>query len=285
MRTGQRVERLQSVSIFDEVQAAVEAIRGRSKLEPVIGVVLGSGLGAFADRVADATAIPYRDLPHYPQSGVAGHKGELVLGTIDGTPCAIMSGRVHYYEGYEMDRVTFPTRVLAGLGVSKLLITNAAGAIDASYKPGDFMVITDHINLTGQNPLRGTNDERLGPRFPDMSHAYSLRGQKLLHEAAADLNLTLHEGVYVGLAGPSYETPAEIRMMRTVGADAVGMSTVAEVIVASHAGLEVAGMSVITNRAAGLSDQPLSHDEVKEVGAKVQGVFCDLLACAVGKLA
>lgn len=285
MRTKTVVERLHSVSISDEVQAAVYAIRDRSKLEPVVGVVLGSGLGAFADRITDATAIPYRDLPHYPQSGVTGHKGELVLGTIEGTPCAIMSGRVHYYEGYDMDRVTFPTRVLAGLGVSKLVITNAAGAINATYRPGDFMVITDHINLTGQNPLRGPNDDRLGPRFPDMSHVYSSRGQKLLHEAAAEIGLSLHEGVYVGLAGPSYETPAEIRMMRTSGADAVGMSTVAEVIVASHAGLEVAGMSVITNRAAGLSEHPLSHEEVKEVGARVQGVFCDLLARAVGKLA
>jgi len=271
-------------ALHDEAQQAAVAIKKQSPTPPKVGVVLGSGLGAFADHVDDAVVIPYGDIPHFPQSGVAGHQGELFLGNIAGTPVAVMAGRVHYYEGYPMGRVTFPVRVLAALGVEKLLITNAAGATNPYYQPGDFMVIVDHINLTGENPLRGPNDDRLGPRFPDMSTAYGRAGRKALHEAASSLGVNLHAGIYVGLAGPSYETPAEIRMLQTMGVDAVGMSTVAEVIVANHAGMEVAGMSVITNRAAGLNDQPLSHLEVKEVGDRVKGVLCDLLARAVVNL-
>ena len=273
------------MNIHDEVQAATEYIGGRSALKPRIGVVLGSGLGAFADHIDQPTVIPYGEIPDFPKSGVAGHKGELLLGEVSGVPVAVMSGRVHYYEGYSMERVTFPVRVLAGLGVEKLLITNAAGSVNPYYAPGDFMIIVDHINMTGDNPLRGPNDERLGPRFPDMSEAYSVAGRAALHAAAAACGVHLHEGIYVGLAGPSYETPAEIRMWQALGVDAVGMSTVAEVIVANHAGIEVSGMSVITNRAAGLSAQKLSHDEVKDVGARVQTVFCDLLAKSVVNLA
>lgn len=267
-------------ALYDETQAAVAVIRERTAVAPKVGVVLGSGLGAFAERVGGASTIPYADIPHFPTSGVAGHKGELVLGDIEGVPLAVMAGRVHYYEGYPLARVTFPMRVLGALGVEKILITNAAGAINPYYHPGDFMVIVDQINLTGDNPLRGPNDDRFGPRFPDMTTAYGEAGREALHRAAGSLGVNLHAGIYVGLAGPAYETPAEIRMLQVCGADAVGMSTVAEVIVARHAGLEVAGLSVITNQAAGLSARPLSHQEVKEVGDRVKGVLCNLLARA-----
>ena len=273
------------MGLYEDIQATVAVVRSRAPDEPRVGVVLGSGLGAFADRITDAVTMPYAELPNFAESGVAGHRGELIVGRVAGVTVAVMAGRVHYYEGHSMERVTFPMRVLAGLGVSTVIITNAAGGTNPDYAPGDFMVIRDHINLTGQNPLRGPNDDRLGPRFPDMSEAYSRRGREALRRAASKVGVNLREGVYAGLAGPSYETPAEITMLRTLGADAVGMSTVAEVIVAAHAGLEVVGVSVITNRAAGLSATPLSHDEVKEVGARVGGVFCDLLAGAVAELA
>ncbi len=270
------------MTTYAQIQEAASAIK--PVMSPKVGVVLGSGLGAFAERLTNSTVIPYRSIPHFPVSSVAGHAGELVLGKLEGVYCAVMSGRVHYYEGYDIQQVTFPTRVLCALGVRSLLVTNAAGAVNPSYEPGDFMVINDHINLTGQNPLRGVNDERLGPRFPDMSSAYPLKARRALHEAAREVGFSLHEGVYAGLAGPSYETPAEIRMLQTLGADAVGMSTVAEVIVALHGGLNVAGLSVITNRAAGLGQASLSHEDVKQVGARVQGVFCDLLAKSVARL-
>ncbi len=273
------------VELYDKITEAVTAVRQRSKNEPMVGVVLGSGLGAFADRVDNCVKIPYRDIPHFPESGVAGHAGELLIGDIDGVPVAVMAGRVHYYEGYHMQQVTFGVRVLAGLGAKKLLITNAAGAVNPTFAPGDFMVIVDHLNLTGDNPLRGGNDQKLGPRFPDMSTAYGADCRRALHEASRKVGVTLREGVYAGLAGPSYETPAEIRMLQIIGADAVGMSTVAEVIAANHSGMQVAGLSVMTNRAAGLSDQPLSHEEVKEVGERVRGVLCDLLAATVACLA
>ena len=272
------------MGLYEDIQGAVAAVRAKSSTAPKVGVILGSGLGAFARRVDEPLAIPYRDIPNFPVSGVQGHAGELMLGTVGGVPAAVMNGRVHYYEGYSMEKATFPVRVLAALGVTRLVVTNAAGAVNSTFAPGDFMVIVDHINLTGQNPLRGPNDERLGPRFPDMSSTYWIEGRKIWHEAARDAGIPLHEGVYCGLAGPSYETPAEIRMLQRIGADTVGMSTVAEVIVAAHAGIKVAGLSVVTNRAAGLSSSPLSHDEVKEVGARVQGVLCDLLAGVVGRL-
>lgn len=269
---------------YEQIQSAAEHVQktaGSSYQQPKVGVVLGSGLGAFARCVSSHTVIPYREIPEFPQSSVTGHKGELLLGSIENIPVAVMSGRVHFYEGYSMDRVTFPVRVLAALGADVLLVTNAAGGANPTYAPGDFMIITDHINLTGQNPLIGHNDDRMGPRFPDMTEAYSVRGRDVLRRAAKAVGVSVHEGVYAGLSGPSYETPAEIRMLQKIGADAVGMSTVSEVIVARHAGMEVVGMSVITNRAAGLSEEPLSHEEVKEVGARVEGVFCDLLVKAV----
>jgi purine-nucleoside phosphorylase len=266
------------------ITAARDAIQAKCALQPHVGVVLGSGLGAFASRLTGATTISYRDIPHFPSSSVPGHAGELVVGMLGQAPCAVMSGRVHYYEGYDIAAVTFPVRVLAALGVKKLLLTNAAGAVNPQYEPGDFMVIRDHLNLTGQNPLRGHNDDSLGPRFPDMSNAYAKRGQDLLQQAVREAGLAPRLGIYAGLAGPSYETPAEIRMLGTMGADAVGMSTVCEVIAAVHNGLSVAALSVITNRGAGLSSEPLSHDEVKEVGRKMQEPLCAVLAATVQRL-
>ncbi len=268
----------------DAIQEAAQSIRQRGGAAPVVGVVLGSGLGAFADQLEARVVVPYKDIPHFPTSSIAGHAGQLVLGAVRGVPCAVMNGRVHYYEGYDMRQVTFPMRVLKALGVTDVIVTNAAGSVNTAYRPGDFMVISDHINLTGQNPLHGPNDERMGPRFPDMTTAYGARGREALHGAARAKGLTLHEGVYVGLAGPSYETPAEIRMLRALGGDAVGMSTVAETIVAVHGGMRVAGLSVITNHAAGVGHAPLSHEEVKEVGARVQGALIGLLAEAVVRL-
>lgn len=271
---------------WDDIQGAVESIRQRVGAErPLVGVVLGSGLGAFADRLHGAVAIPYQDITGFASSSVAGHAGTLVWGRLGDVPCVVMNGRVHYYEGHDLQRVTLPVRVLAGLGASSLLVTNAAGGINPAFCPGDLMVITDHMNLTGHNPLRGANDERLGPRFPDMSEAYGRPGRAALHRAAGRCGVSLREGVYAGLIGPSYETPAEIRMLQRLGADAVGMSTVAEVIVARHGGMSVAGLSVITNMAAGISAAPLSHDEVTATGNQVREKLCDVLAAAVGELA
>jgi purine-nucleoside phosphorylase len=274
-----------AVSLWQQIQEAVARVRQDSTILPSVGVVLGSGLGAFAEHLQGCKALHYGDIPHFPCSGVTGHAGRLLIGEVQGVPCAVMSGRVHFYEGHDLERVTFPVRVLAGLGVKTLLLTNAAGGINPSFQPGDIMAIEDHLNLVGANPLRGPNDERLGPRFPDLSAVYDPDARQALHTAAREVGVSLRQGVYVGLAGPSYETPAEIRMFERLGADAVGMSTVAEAIVARHAGLRTAGLSVITNRAAGLSTAPLSHDEVTEIGERVRGVLCELLSRAVAKLA
>lgn len=256
----------------------VEFIRGRApNFSPRVGIILGSGLGAFADTLQNATVIPYSQLPHFPQSSVSGHAGRLVLGTLDGMPVVAMQGRVHAYEGYSATQVAFPARVLCSLGIKTLVVTNAAGGINLQFHVGDLMVIKDHINLSGMNPLMGPNDEQLGPRFPDLSHAYDLQLQERLTDTAAKLGIQLRQGVYAWLSGPSYETPAEIRMLRTLGADAVGMSTVPEVIVAAHMGVKVAGISCITNLAAGITQQKLSHSEVSEVAERVRGVFQKLL--------
>ncbi|HSI05775.1 MAG: purine-nucleoside phosphorylase [Myxococcota bacterium] len=268
---------------YDQVQEAVRAI-GASE-SPTVGVVLGSGLSAFVEQIDEPRVIPYRDIPNFPVSNVEGHKGELVLGKIGSARIVVMSGRVHYYEGHAMSAVTFPIRVLAGLGIKTLLVTNAAGGINTSFRPGDFMIITDHLNLVTDNPLRGVNDDRFGIRFPDMTEAYSKAASDKLREAAKFANVTPREGVYAFWTGPCYETPAEIRMLRTLGADAVGMSTVPEVIVARHAGLTVCGVSIITNAAAGISGATLSHDEVKEVAGRVQKPMRMMLARAVQTLA
>ena len=242
-----RVERLATVSSYDEIQAAVAAVRVRAPRVPAVGVVLGSGLGAFADRISEAVTLPYSELPHFAESAVAGHRGVLIVGQLDAVPIAVMAGRVHYYEGHSMQRVTFPVRVLAGLGVRTVLITNAAGGSNTDFAPGDFMVIRDHINLTGHNPLRGPNDDRLGPRFPDMSCPYdpALIDQGL--EIARRENFVAHRGVTVAVTGPNLETRAEYRFLRLIGADVVAMSTVPEAIVAVHCGLRIFGLSVISD--------------------------------------
>ena len=246
------------------IQRAVDFVRSQTPgFTPTVGLVLGSGLGAAVDAMQVVKRFPYEDVPSFPQSTVEGHHGELVLGTLDGVPVACMRGRVHLYEGYDARDVVFPTRVLVRLGCSTLIVTNAAGGINASFSDREIMLITDHLNLTGKSPLVGTNDDALGPRFPDMSAAYDPEYRELAEEAAEELGMEIQEGVYAGLLGPQYETPAEIRMLAAMGADAVGMSTVLETIAARHMGARVLGISCISNKAAGLADQPLTHEEVK----------------------
>jgi purine-nucleoside phosphorylase len=265
--------------LFEKVQECVAVVKQRaSGLAPKAAVILGSGLGDFADSLQNKVVIPYAELPHFPHSSVVGHAGRLVLGTLEGQPLVAMQGRVHFYEGYEPWQVAFPARVLCALKPNGLVVTNAAGGINLDFKVGDLMAITDHINLSGWNALIGHNDERFGPRFPDMSHAYDPGLRAKLLECAKAESIALKQGVYVCLSGPSYETPAEIRMLRTVGADAVGMSTVPEVVAASHMGIKVAGISCVTNLAAGIGKEPLSHAEVSEVANRVRGVFGRLLS-------
>lgn len=252
---------------------ALAWVRGKTDLSPAAGVVLGSGLGRLAERLERAVVIPYEEIPYFPVSRVAGHAGRLVLGELRvgerAVPLVMMQGRVHTYEGWSAEDAAFGARVLCQLGVQALLVTNAAGGVNPSFAPGDLVRISDHLNLSGQNPLAGENDERLGPRFPDLSDAYDPRLGALLDEAAAETGVALRSGVYACMSGPSYETPAEIRMLRAMGADLVGMSTVLEVIVARHMGVPVAGLSVVTNRAAGLARKPLSHEEVAETAERV----------------
>lgn len=269
---------------YEAAEAAAEHLRTVCAA-PKVAVVLGSGLGAFADRLSDPVVVPYADLPDFPQPGVSGHSGQLVIGRLpSGATVAALSGRVHLYEGHGMATVVHPVRTLARWGVGAAVITNAAGGISPAFRPGDLMLITDHVNLTGMNPLTGPNDERLGVRFPDMSVAYDAGLRAHLEGAAADRGVALQKGVYVGLTGPSYETPAEIRMYQTMGIDAVGMSTVNEVIAARHAGLRVAGISCITNVAAGLSDALLDHAEVKETAALARDAFVGLLEDGLSRI-
>lgn len=266
------------------IREAADYIRSRSALTPKVGLILGSGLGVLADHLEQPVSIAYHDIPFFPQSTVEGHAGELLIGTVQGTPVVLMKGRFHMYEGYGPEVTAFPVRVMKELGVSTLLVTNAAGGVNTTYAPGDLMLISDHINLTGRNPLIGPNDEELGARFPDMSQAYSRKLHELAKGIAAEKDVPLQEGVYVGLLGPCYETPAEIRMLRTMGADAVGMSTVSEVIVARHAGLEVLGISCISNMASGILDQPLSHHEVMETTDRVREKFLSLVLSIIPKM-
>jgi purine-nucleoside phosphorylase len=258
--------------MYEHLASARDAVAPRIGATPEIAMVLGSGLGALAREVRDATVIPYAEIPHMPRSSVEGHAGELVVGTLGGRRVAILSGRVHYYEGHGMDAVVFGVRLAALLGIPKLFLTNAAGGVDTDMRPGDLMVIRDHIHtFIPSNPLRGDNDTRLGPRFPDMTEAYDRRMRNLLRDAAEELSIELHIGVYVCVPGPSYETPAEVRMLRNLGADAVGMSTTGECIAARHAGMRVVGLSCITNLAAGLGSSELSHEEVKETAGAASG--------------
>lgn len=263
--------------IYEQVLEATRAVEALGGPRPRVAVILGSGLGAFAEELTDPVAAEYADLPHFASSTVQGHKGRLVLGLCGGTPVVVMQGRVHGYEGHPASAVVHGVRVMRQLGAQVLVVTNAAGGIHPDMKPGDLMRITDHINLSGINPLRGVNEEEFGPRFPDLSNAYDPELSDLLEEVAADNRLQLRRGVYACMPGPAYETPAEVRMARVMGADAVGMSTAPEVIAAVHGGVRCVGISVITNLAAGISATPLSHDEVKQVADRVTGRFIGLL--------
>ncbi|MFZ0036395.1 MAG: purine-nucleoside phosphorylase [Candidatus Acidiferrales bacterium] len=272
-------------SDFARADRAAKFILSKTKLRPRIAVVLGSGLGAFADDLAGAVRIPYEKIPGFPRSTAEGHAGRLVIGKVGDVVVAAMQGRVHFYEGYSLKEVVFPMRVLGRLGIRAAILTNAAGGINTSFKQGALVVIRDHINLQGSNPLIGPNDERFGPRFPDMTHAYSQSYRAIASEEARKLGVEVFEGVYAALTGPSYETPAEIRYMRTIGADLAGMSTVPEVIVARHMGIRVLGISCVTNMAAGVLDQPINHAEVMETGERVKGHFIALLRAVLPRIA
>ncbi|HEU5139573.1 MAG TPA: purine-nucleoside phosphorylase [Bacillales bacterium] len=266
------------------VQDAAAVLHSKIADVPTVGLILGSGLGVLADEIEEPVAVAYQDIPGFPVSTVAGHKGQFVFGKLKGLPVAAMQGRFHFYEGYSMQEVTFPIRVMKALGVEKLIVTNASGGVNKTFKPGDLMLIKDHINWLHANPLIGPNDEEIGVRFPDMSEGYSERLLDKARKAARKINLSLQEGVYLATAGPSYETPAEIRMMRTLGADAVGMSTVPEVIAARHAGIEVLGISCVANAAAGILDVPLSHDEVIETTENIREDFLELVKMILSEL-
>lgn len=266
-----------SRSTFDQAEEAAVCLRARLAPVPDVAIVLGSGLGAFADALTSSTTVPYAEIPHWPPSGVVGHAGTLVAGTLQGRRVLALSGRVHFYEGHDLSTVTFATRVMGRLGVRVLVLTNAAGGINTAFESGVLMLITDHINLQGTNPLIGQNDDRFGRRFPDMSDVYSKRLQRLAAAVASARGIRLERGIYVAVTGPSYETPAEIRAFRILGADAVGMSTVPEAIVARHMGIEVLGLSCISNMAAGILPRPLTEEEVIETTAKVSRQFIALL--------
>ena len=269
---------------FVQADSAAKLILKRTPLRPKIGLVLGSGLGAFADSLTDATRVPYSDIPSFPQSTAIGHAGRLVIGKAGAVPVAAMQGRVHQYEGYSAHEVAFPIRVFGRMGIRARILTNAAGGINLGYSQGALVLLRDHINLQGTNPLVGANDDRFGVRFPDMTQAYSRAYREIAREEAAKLKISLHEGVYAALLGPSYETPAEIEYLRRIGADLVGMSTVAEVIAARHMGLNVLAISCVTNMAAGILDQPLSHAEVMETGERVKTIFEALLRAVLPRV-
>jgi purine-nucleoside phosphorylase len=269
---------------FSHANEAAQFILSRTTLRPRIALVLGSGLGGFADELQDATRIPYAEIPHFPQSTAIGHAGTLVIGKLKEIPLAVMQGRVHLYEGYSPREVAFPVRVFARMGVAALVLTNAAGGINPDYARGSLVVLRDHLNLQGGNPLVGPNNDRFGPRFPDMTEAYSPAFRRFALEEAERLGGGIYEGIYATMLGPSYETPAEIRYLRTIGADLVGMSTVPEVIAARHAGLDVLAISCVTNMAAGLSGQEITHQEVLETGEQVRGKFVALLKAVVPKI-
>src|SRR5688572_17787008 len=278
------VERLASTGLYERAEHAARTIRARLTIEPRVALVLGSGLGGFADDFEDAVRIPYDQIPGFPRSTVEGHEGQLIAGKVDSVPVLAMQGRVHYYEGYALEEVTFPVRTFKLLGIKTLVLTNAAGGINVQLSQGALMVISDHLNLMGVNPLRGPNDERFGPRFPDMSEVYARDLQEMVVEEARDLDVTIRRGIYAALTGPSYETPAEIHMLRSFGADAVGMSTVPEAIVARHMSMKVLGISCITNMAAGINDSPINHDEVMETGNRVRATFTLLLRHIIGRI-
>lgn len=269
--------------VFTRAKEAAQYIREQGVEDLEVGLILGSGLGELADEIEDRVVIQYTDIPSFPVSTVEGHAGQLVCGTLGGKKVVALQGRFHYYEGYSMEVVTFPVRVMSELGVDSLIVTNAAGGVNPDFTPGDLMMIKDHINFFGTHPLIGRNNEEQGPRFPDLSFAYDLDYQELIKEAATELDLQLKEGVYFGMTGPTYETPAEIRMVSTLGGDSVGMSTVPEVIVARHAGIRVAGISCITNLAAGLGGE-LNHEDVIEVSTRIRSSFKSLIVSLLEKM-
>ena len=266
------------MSVIADIREAATYVGSRTKLRPTVAVVLGSGLGAFSESLGDATHVPYSDIPHFPSSSVVGHTGALFAGTFKGAAVFAMAGRVHAYEGYSASEVVFPSRVLATLGVRQLVLTNAAGAINTAFKPGELMILTDHINLTGLNPLVGPELAELGPRFTDLSEAYDKKLATICEQAGRRIGLNMRKGVYAGLLGPSFETPAEIRMLRTLGADVVGMSTVLETIAANQMRVSVLGISCVTNMAAGILPQKLNHKEVLETGDRVRSVVLELFS-------
>jgi purine-nucleoside phosphorylase len=270
---------------FTSAESAAQFLLSQTPLRPTIGLVLGSGLGGFADELSEATRIPYTSIPSFPRSTAIGHAGQMVIGRVGEVAVAAMQGRVHLYEGYSPKEVAFPTRVLGRMGIRALILTNAAGGINLEYKQGALVVVTDHINLQGSNPLVGPNDDRFGPRFPDMTRAYWKPYREIALRAAHRLGKTVYQGVYAALLGPSYETPAEIRYLRTIGADLVGMSTIPEVIVARHMGIKVLAISCVTNMAAGTSDAVLNHDEVLATGERVKGDFVALLRAVLPEIA
>ncbi|MDD9148610.1 purine-nucleoside phosphorylase [Sporolactobacillus sp. CQH2019] len=262
---------------MEQVEEVIECMRAKTRKNPKIGLILGSGLGDLAAAIAGADRIPYQSLPHFPKPTVEGHKGQFVIGRLEDQNVIAMQGRYHYYEGYSLKQVSFPVRVMKALGIEYLIVTNAAGGINTDFRPGDLMLIRDHINMLGGSPLIGANDEKTGPRFPDMSAAYQAALIDLGKKAASSIGINIREGVYLATPGPQYETPAEIRMMRALGADAVGMSTVPEVIEANHAGLKVLGISCITNMASGILNRPLSHTEVMDTARRVKENFTGLI--------
>jgi len=270
--------------LYERAEKAARLIRARTDANVSVAIVLGSGLGAFADELTDSTSIRYDEIPSFARATVEGHAGRLVIGKTNNVTVAAMQGRFHFYEGYSLEEVTFPIRVLKLLGVRTIILTNAAGSLNTEFTPGSLMVITDHINLLGVNPLVGPNDVRFGPRFPDLTSVYARRLQDLVISEANAIGLDMRRGIYAALSGPSYETPAEIHMVRTLGADAVGMSTVPEAIVARHMNLEVIGISCITNLAAGVSNRPVDHSQVIATGERVRAEFTELLRRVVGRL-
>lgn len=270
---------------FAKAETAAQFIFSKTKLRPRIGLILGSGLGSFADEFSPAVRIPYSDIPYFPASTALGHQGRMVIGEVAGTPVVAMQGRVHLYEGYSVQQVAFPIRVFARLGVQAVVLTNAAGGILQELTQGRLVIITDHLNLQGANPLCGPNEEKFGPRFPDMTTAYDRKFRAIARAQAKRLGTAMPEGVYAALAGPSYETPAEIRYLRAVGADLVGMSTVPEVIAARHSHIRVLGISCVTNAAAGVIDQPLVHSEVLEVAERVKEEFVAFLKAVIPEIA
>ncbi|HEV3205618.1 MAG TPA: purine-nucleoside phosphorylase [Terriglobales bacterium] len=270
---------------FANAEAAARFLLSQTSLRPRIGLVLGSGLGGFADELSDATRIPYTNIPFFPRSTAVGHAGQLVIGSVGGIPVALMQGRVHLYEGYSAKEVVFPMRVFDCMNIHAVILTNAAGGINLEYKQGALVVLTDHINLQGHNPLVGPNDDRYGPRFPDLTQAYYKPYREIALRAARQQGKTLYQGVYAALLGPNYETPTEIRYLRTIGADLVGMSTVPEVIAARHMGIKILAISCVTNMAAGILDQIINHEEVLETGERVKTDFVALLRAVLPEIA